>query len=268
MQRLRPVWPILTAFLVVSWSATVTQTAAETDISPRQLWDATAAGDPFAVFACDPSYPDFCVPPPPPDLNCDSPSIKPHKNFRVLPPDPHGFDGNRNGVGCEDSSQPTRTPTPTPIPVPPTSTPTATSAPEHTGTPTSTPIQAPPTSTPTVTSAPQPTLTPVPEVSCSPRPPVAVRVVRNGPDQIIATIGVIGSQNTLRQVRFAGGDNALAASRGQSGPGAFTVSLPSGLTEESFTVNRITVGHPMHLPLVVVDGCGEWHTFVGAGAGQ
>jgi hypothetical protein len=47
---------------------------------------------------CDPSYPDFCIPPPPPDLNC--PDI-PQKNFTVLQPDPHGFDGNKNGVGCE-----------------------------------------------------------------------------------------------------------------------------------------------------------------------
>jgi hypothetical protein len=47
---------------------------------------------------CDPSYPDFCIPPPPPDLNC--PDI-PQKNFTVLPPDPHNFDGNNNGIGCE-----------------------------------------------------------------------------------------------------------------------------------------------------------------------
>jgi hypothetical protein len=48
--------------------------------------------------ACHPSYPDFCIPPPPPDLNCDD--IKAN-NFTVLSPDPHGFDGNNDGVGCE-----------------------------------------------------------------------------------------------------------------------------------------------------------------------
>lgn len=47
---------------------------------------------------CHPSYPTVCIPPPPPDLNC--PDI-PHRNFTVLPPDPHGFDGNNNGIGCE-----------------------------------------------------------------------------------------------------------------------------------------------------------------------
>jgi hypothetical protein len=49
--------------------------------------------------ACDPSYPDFCIPPPPPDLNCKD--VLPHKAFKVLPPDPHHFDADHNGIGCE-----------------------------------------------------------------------------------------------------------------------------------------------------------------------
>lgn len=47
---------------------------------------------------CDPYYPDFCIPPPPPDLDCGD---IPQKNFTVLQPDPHGFDGNKDGIGCE-----------------------------------------------------------------------------------------------------------------------------------------------------------------------
>jgi hypothetical protein len=47
---------------------------------------------------CDPSYPDICIPPYPPDLNC--PEVA-HKDFSVLPPDPHGFDRNADGIGCE-----------------------------------------------------------------------------------------------------------------------------------------------------------------------
>ena len=47
---------------------------------------------------CDPAYPDVCIPPPPPDLNCGD---IPYRRFRVLPPDPHGFDGNKDGIGCE-----------------------------------------------------------------------------------------------------------------------------------------------------------------------
>ena len=37
-------------------------------------------------------------PPPPPDLDCKD---IPYRNFRVLPPDPHHFDGDGNGIGCE-----------------------------------------------------------------------------------------------------------------------------------------------------------------------
>ena len=47
---------------------------------------------------CDPSYPDVCIPPPPPDLDCGE---IPYRNFHVLPPDPHRFDGDRDGIGCE-----------------------------------------------------------------------------------------------------------------------------------------------------------------------
>lgn len=47
---------------------------------------------------CDPSYPDVCIPPPPPDLDCRDVS---YHNFRVLPPDPHRFDGEGDGRGCE-----------------------------------------------------------------------------------------------------------------------------------------------------------------------
>ena len=47
---------------------------------------------------CHPSYPDFCIPPPPPDLDCGDIEAR---NCTVLPPDPHRFDGNNDGVGCE-----------------------------------------------------------------------------------------------------------------------------------------------------------------------
>jgi len=47
---------------------------------------------------CDPFYPDVCIPTPPPDLDC--PEI-PYKNFRVVGSDPHRFDGDHDGIGCE-----------------------------------------------------------------------------------------------------------------------------------------------------------------------
>lgn len=47
---------------------------------------------------CDPSYPDVCIPPYPPDLDC--PQVG-YVGFHVVGPDPHGFDRDRDGIGCE-----------------------------------------------------------------------------------------------------------------------------------------------------------------------
>lgn len=47
---------------------------------------------------CDLSYPDFCIVSPPPDLDCRDIS---QKQFTVLQPDPHGFDSDKDEIGCE-----------------------------------------------------------------------------------------------------------------------------------------------------------------------
>jgi len=47
---------------------------------------------------CDDAYPDVCIPSPPPDLDCGDIGFR---NFRVRAPDPHRFDGNHDGRGCE-----------------------------------------------------------------------------------------------------------------------------------------------------------------------
>jgi micrococcal nuclease len=47
---------------------------------------------------CDPSYPDFCLPPNSPDLDCGD---IPYRRFTVKQPDPHGFDRDNDGIGCE-----------------------------------------------------------------------------------------------------------------------------------------------------------------------
>ena len=66
---------------------------------PRETTTTVATTTTTTKPACDPSYPDFCIPPPPPDLDCAD--VAPNYNFTVLPPDPHGFDGNKDGIGCE-----------------------------------------------------------------------------------------------------------------------------------------------------------------------
>lgn len=50
---------------------------------------------------CDASYPDVCIASPPPDLDCSDVAVK---GFKVVPPDPHGFDREGDGIGCEADS--------------------------------------------------------------------------------------------------------------------------------------------------------------------
>jgi hypothetical protein len=47
------------------------------------------------------SYPNVCIRPYPPDLDC--PEIQ-YTDFKVLPPDPHDFDREGDGIGCESGT--------------------------------------------------------------------------------------------------------------------------------------------------------------------
>lgn len=49
-------------------------------------------------FELRPGLPDGVHPPPPPGLDCGQIT---DRRFEVLPLDPHRFDGNNDGVGCE-----------------------------------------------------------------------------------------------------------------------------------------------------------------------
>jgi micrococcal nuclease len=106
---------------VVSTSVVVTSTPRPSWSTPTRGWSTTtptrtwstptrglATPTPFATYPsptqqppssnCSPSYPDVCIPPPPPDLDCGD---IPYRRFRVLSPDPHHFDRDHNGIGCE-----------------------------------------------------------------------------------------------------------------------------------------------------------------------
>ncbi|MBW4465038.1 MAG: excalibur calcium-binding domain-containing protein [Pegethrix bostrychoides GSE-TBD4-15B] len=47
---------------------------------------------------CEPSYPTLCIPVGSADLDCKDVD---QTNFPVRQPDPHRFDGDKDGVGCE-----------------------------------------------------------------------------------------------------------------------------------------------------------------------
>lgn len=66
------------------------------EASALELAEPPPASEPSAS-SCDSSYPDFCIPPPPPDLDCADVSGP----FTVVGSDPHRFDGDDDGVGCE-----------------------------------------------------------------------------------------------------------------------------------------------------------------------
>lgn len=71
-----------------------------TAIPPTAVPTRAPAPQPVAPQQCDPSYPDFCLPPGIGDLNC--PDI-PYRRFTVVGIDPHGFDRDRDGIGCESN---------------------------------------------------------------------------------------------------------------------------------------------------------------------
>ena len=68
--------------------------------APAGRWRACTSTPPTPAPStkCDPSYPTVCIPPPPPDLDCGD---IPHRDFPVVGADPHRFDGNHDGRGCE-----------------------------------------------------------------------------------------------------------------------------------------------------------------------
>jgi uncharacterized repeat protein (TIGR01451 family) len=77
------------------------ETAALTTV----LESAPAPGDSpgqASAGGCHPSYPSVCIPPPPPDLDC---ADIPYRDFAapldVRDADPHDFDGDEDGVGCQ-----------------------------------------------------------------------------------------------------------------------------------------------------------------------
>ena len=72
-------------------------------VSPTPTGTATPSPEPTitAQPGCDPSYPGVCIPSPPPELSCDEVEFR---DFVVLPPDPHGFDSNKDGYGCPSES--------------------------------------------------------------------------------------------------------------------------------------------------------------------
>jgi len=92
-------------FETIDDSDTSEQTNQETRVQPDTIVPSTPD--------CDKSYPDFCIVPFPPDLDCDD---IPGSNFRVVNNDPHGFDTDQDGIGCEAGNPSPAPPKEPPVP--------------------------------------------------------------------------------------------------------------------------------------------------------
>lgn len=110
-------------------------------------------------------------------------------------------------------------------------------------------------------------------IPCAPRPQVGVSALPDTPGRLRVTVTANTNANTpsnaLGSLRFGDPramDNALIDIPG--GPTgmstAFTHTLPASTTSFQFFVRRAAGGATTAF-VVVVDGCGDWPTFVGGG---
>lgn len=116
--------------------------------------------------------------------------------------------------------------------------------------------------------------TPAAAISCSPRPRISVQselalTIADEGGALLVTVSTTGEGNSIQAIRFDGFSNALVAVDGPTKFSApFTYTMPAGqqVTRLRFGVWKQSRGQAATVRLTVVDGCGEWTTFVGGGA--
>jgi micrococcal nuclease len=75
-----------------------------TALDPYRAVDTGISGPPTKPppnGKCDPNYTEGCVPPYPPDLDCADLRAMGLAPVRSVGSDPHGLDGDDDGIGCE-----------------------------------------------------------------------------------------------------------------------------------------------------------------------
>jgi hypothetical protein len=106
--------------------------------------------------------------------------------------------------------------------------------------------------------------------ACTPRPKVQTTPATGGGKLLVhveATPLNTHQSNAVQRITFGTLQNARVTLDGQpmTSDQAFTVQGSSSVID--FTVERAAPGQATTVPFTVVDGCGEWKTFVGGGAG-
>jgi VCBS repeat-containing protein len=119
-------------------------------------------------------------------------------------------------------------------------------------------------------SAPATVTVTVTPAQCTPRPQIRVGPA-TGDGRLTVHIEPTppnGQQpNALQQLRFGTTQNATVTLNGQTVVSGQTVTLPPSTQAVDLTVERQNGAQATTVPFTVVDGCGSWQTFVGAGAG-
>jgi hypothetical protein len=107
--------------------------------------------------------------------------------------------------------------------------------------------------------------------ACTPRPAVGVSVTPNADGRLQVTVAANTNSSTptnqLSQIRFGAATGASIEITGKP-PGQadnFTVNFTPPVSSTQFFVRQGTSGQAATVRLTVVDGCGDWPTFVGGG---
>jgi hypothetical protein len=105
-------------------------------------------------------------------------------------------------------------------------------------------------------------------VVCTPRPAITVKVTKLEPDRFEAVLTAGSTAGNISRIQILRTQNATISIDG--GPsntsGAQTYTPTSRVTSVRIVLNRVSSGQ-MIVPMIVTDGCGDWHTFAGAGNG-
>jgi hypothetical protein len=118
-------------------------------------------------------------------------------------------------------------------------------------------------------SAPATVIITVSPSTCGPRPKVQTTPVAGGGKlqvHVETSATATLQNNPLKSVRFGALQNAKVTLNGQPMADNQTFTPPTTTFTLDFVVERVTPGQPTTVPFTVVDGCGEWPTFVGGGA--
>ncbi len=104
--------------------------------------------------------------------------------------------------------------------------------------------------------------------SCTPRPPVGVSVAAAGAGRLSVTVSAQNapqtSPNSVQMLQFLGNGVRIQLD-GQTYSTPFMVNLAARTSQKTFVIQQPSPGQAVTVPLVVVDACGPWSTFVGGG---